>query len=262
MTDINGLGSFSKITDLKEIANNKDMPILLKVSMFLNQLGLNKQAEAKTLIKDLDDTRNRATECGELVNALKKHKEYIEKHGNINIGHDVLSSRVPEIAIEEMNKLSRILKQLKSTFIGESGPIGSESNKNQEIQNLRDKAAEGLSELGIDVGEEFYDKSSFYNGDFLASIDKYINVIEIRKDIVLAGPDIYGKSLPSNINCDNLDSFAESLKNERETRMSTVQEKMVVIQDVMGQYNTLVQGSSTTMNKYADLSKALAQSMR
>lgn len=61
MSEVKAIGNFSAITDLKDIAQNKEMPVLLKVSMFLNQLGQNKQAEAKNLIKDLDETGSKAT---------------------------------------------------------------------------------------------------------------------------------------------------------------------------------------------------------
>lgn len=38
MSEVKAIGNFSAITDLKDIAQNKEMPVLLKVSMFLNQL--------------------------------------------------------------------------------------------------------------------------------------------------------------------------------------------------------------------------------
>lgn len=244
MTDINGLGSFSKITDLKEIANNKDMPILLKVSMFLNQLGLNKQAEAKTLIQDLDDTRNKATEYGNMINVLNAAKNRIKDDGALYLGESALS-------IDEISNGLKQLKKLKDIYNGTNKLEGiSDAWKQTYISDIEEKVKKLAAHYGFNDTKSFMQERE-------KACDFLIDILETHKIYMSEG-----NKFKETITSSEITTLIDSLKSKRETLMSTVQEKMVVIQDVMGQYNTLVQGSSTTMNKYADLSKTLAQSMR
>ena len=244
MTDINGLGSFSKITDLKEIANNKDMPILLKVSMFLNQLGLTKQAEAKTLIQDLDDTRNKATEYGNMINVLNAAKNRIKDDGALYLGESALS-------IDEISNGLKQLKKLKDIYNGTNKLEGiSDAWKQTYISDIEEKVKKLAAHYGFNDTKSFMQERE-------KACDFLIDILETHKIYMSEG-----NKFKETITSSEITTLIDSLKSKRETLMSTVQEKMVVIQDVMGQYNTLVQGSSTTMNKYADLSKTLAQSMR
>ena len=243
-TEVKGVGSFSSITDLKEIAKNEDMPILLKVSMFLNQLGLNKQSEAKTLIQDLDDTRNKATEYGNMINVLNAAKNRIKDDGALYLGESALS-------IDEISNGLKQLKTLKDIYNGTNKLEGiSDAWKQTYISDIEEKVKKLAAHYGFNDTKSFMQERE-------KACDFLIDILETHKIYMSEG-----NKFKETITSSEITTLIDSLNSKRETLMSTVQEKMVVIQDVMGQYNTFVQGSSSTMSKYADLAKTLASSMR
>ncbi|SPT70579.1 hypothetical protein [Anaerobiospirillum thomasii] len=85
------------------------------------------------MIKDLDETRSKATDYGQIINKLNSQKDFLDKNGELLIGHRLYLDDLKK-ELEQIDKFINNLRELEGMFRG-TIPIKEELKPDQAIDD-------------------------------------------------------------------------------------------------------------------------------
>ncbi len=256
MSDFNtvkGLSATSGTTNIK------DMSIGVALAYVELEVAKTHKENASKKIEEMQAANERAKQINAKADKLRMFRDNL---GNIPEYIVPTTKEGLQKDLETVQKLKKILNDEKNF---EANPDG----KTYKLKN--DEDYKMLKELTARVGNNGNGTGPFANltrggndnahfkneiEDGLKELEKYETVlgalIEVHKDGLL--PTGFNK-----LNSDTISSLIESIQHTAESANANSQTEMIKLQDIMGQYNSMVSGASDNVKNANNITRELAK---
>ena len=268
MSTIQGLGTqgVQNTSSISELSSSASVQMLF-AQLQLELSKTNKEA-ALEQINEIRASQDSSKSYTSAINALRSLQSYdVEKYGEI--------STDPAKIQEELNSLNSAISDVSSKI--NSSTTGNVALSDSTMAYIDTRKEEGYFDFyrtSSKVTE--YDTSKLSNRDNehsqaelqdglaaletrKAALENYLTVLNSTSSSgtsVLSEANI---SIKSNFTSDDIKTWISNLESSQEELGSDIQQKMVFVQDYMGQYNSYMQGASSAISEYSNVLSTIAR---
>ena len=258
MSNVSGVNSGAGVASLGGEFSGNASPGLM-VAQLEMKLSKENKAAALDKIKEIkqihEESRNMTEKLNQLRNlkGVYEDKDDLSKIGKFPKDTDFKSQL--ETNTKLLNEAKK-LKELADSTDKTQRATNKTTTGESESTYMTDEMVKYLQDNGVDFAD--YGCTKRQNGE---EWDIAIKNLEARGMMLDAAVTLEENNIkvPENITAEQIDSMIASLSAQQEEISSSIQEKMVVLQDYMGQYNAYLQGANSEVSKAAETLKSVAR---